>query len=69
MTSEMQKEIDFLKNEVEIRQEMIKHQNEEIIRLQQKILELEDDKKALIDVVKSEIQPLIHEGKSKRKES
>lgn len=68
LVDEMSKEIDWLRNEIEIRQAMIKSQNEEILKLQQKILELEDDKKALIEVVKSEVKPIIHERQSKRKE-
>lgn len=64
----LEREIIWCKNEIEIRQEMINHQNHEILELRQKILELEDDKKALDDLVKKGVEPIIHERQSKRKE-
>ena len=65
---ELEREIIWCRNEIETRQAMLKHQDDEILKLRQKILELEDDKKALRNIVKSEIKPITR-SQSNRKES
>jgi hypothetical protein len=47
---------------------MLKHQGDEILKLQQKILELEDDKKALRAAASKNVSSLIHERDNKGKD-
>lgn len=55
--NELEWEIVWCRNEIESRQARIKQQGDKINELLEEKLGLEDDKKALLDLVKSEIKP------------
>jgi len=66
---ELEREILWCRNEIDTRQAMLKHQGDEILKLQQKILDLEDDKKALRAAASKNVSSLIYERDNKRKDS